>query len=107
METLQSVLERRRRDLVEALILGTGFNVRSAERFVTVAGTDLVQALEWRNGRVRKDRLAEPDNVREVLSVMEAHQIAAELGIPPSEVWPALRAFVPRALELADRCLRA
>lgn len=107
MESLESVLERRRRDLVDVLVYGTSFSVRRAERFVAVAGTDLVQAIEWKNGGLKRERLSEPANVRDVLSTMGAGQIASALGISRAEVWPALRAFVPRALELADRSLEA
>lgn len=107
MESIQSVLERRKRDLVEVLISGTGLSVRRAERFVDVAGMDLVEALLWRNGAVKREHLAEPDNVRDILGNMEANQIAQDLGLPQDEVWSALRTFVPRALEIADRCLHA
>jgi uncharacterized protein YidB (DUF937 family) len=56
---------------------------------------------------VKREHLAEPDNVRDILGNMEANQIAQDLGLPQDEVWSALRTFVPRALEIADRCLHA
>lgn len=107
MQSLESVLERRKRDLVEVLISRTGLTVGRAERFVDVAGHDLVEALLWCNGAIRRTGLSEPGNVRYVLGSMEASQIASRLGMPRAEVWTALRTFVPRALEIADRCLPA
>lgn len=105
MESLESVLERRKGDLVEVLVSGTGLSAPKAERFVDVAGHDLVESLLWCNGSIRRDRLCDPGNVRNVLGHMGAGRIASHVGMRRTEVWAALRTFVPRALELADRCL--
>lgn len=107
MESIQAVLERRKSDLIEVLVSGTGLSMQRAERFVDLAGTDLVEALVWRNGAVSHDHLSAPSNVRDILGTMGAGQIAQSLGLPRDEVWTALRTFVPHALEIADRCLRA
>lgn len=103
MESIESVLELRKRDLVETLVSRTGLSASGAERFVDIAGTDLIEALVWRDGEAGQDHLAAPSSVRDVLADMEASHIAESLGLPQEEVWAALRTFVPRALEIADR----
>jgi hypothetical protein len=78
-----------------------------AERFVSLAGPDLLESIEWQMSELDSRRLSAPSTVRDVLSAMGADRIASSLGLPRSDVWMGLRAFVPRALQLAERGLEA
>lgn len=103
MDTVGQVLGERKRDLVRALVGGTGLSIDAAERFVSLASNDLIESLEWQAATVRARDLAAPATVRDVLSAMRAGMLSSALGMNRSDVWAGLRAFVPRALQLAER----
>jgi hypothetical protein len=103
MQRLEAVLGDRRTDLVQALVRCGGLTRARAERFVALAGNDLIESFEWQCRGQAPRHLAEPSTARDVLSTMGANRIASLLGISRSEVWESLRAFVPRVLCLAER----
>jgi hypothetical protein len=102
METLEIVLVRSARDLVHVVERRTGFSRESAERFVILAGTDLIESFKWQADALDPNDLSAPNNVRDLLSGIGGNRIASTLGMPPSEVWSGLREFVPSVLRLAD-----
>jgi hypothetical protein len=102
MRRLETVLGDRRTDLVQVLVRCDGLTRTHAERFVALAGDELLESYAWHCGGHAPRHLAEPAMVRDVLSTMGANRIASSLGISRSEVWDSLRAFVPRVLCLAD-----
>jgi len=102
METLEIVLVRRAPDLVRVLVSRTGFSRERAERFVILAGTDLLESYRWQADTLDQQSLSAPGNVRDLLSMIRADRIASSLGVPPAEVWSGLRDFVPSVLQLAD-----
>jgi hypothetical protein len=105
MTAMGFVLGRRHPELVDTLVRQAAFSPEQADRFAALARSELVESIEWQ--RLRPTDLTKPSAVRDVLSTMHSGRIASALGMPRSEVWAGLRAFVPRALELADREARA
>jgi len=102
MDNLESVLARRATDLVHVVVSRAGFSRERAERFVMLAGTDLLESYRWQADVLDRDHLSAPENVRALLSVSAARHIASTLGVAPAEVWTGLREFVPSVLRLAD-----
>jgi hypothetical protein len=103
MNTLEIVLSERTRDFVDVLVRTSGFRPDRAEHFVREAGTDLIESVRWHWGDSKPETWSAPGNVRDVLSVIHADRIASRLDMPRQRVWVGLRAFVPRALQMADR----
>ena len=101
MRRLETVLGSRAPDLVEVLC-GGGLSPERAQRFVALAGDDLLGSFEWQCREGAPGPLAEPSTARDVLSTMGANRLAVSLGLSRSEVWDGLRAFVPQVLGLAD-----
>jgi len=102
MQSLYGVLAQGTRDFVHLLVDLPGLSHERAERFVELAGTDLIESIEWRRRDLRGRSLSAPGTVRDLLSVIRARRLAAALDMPQAEVWAALRAFVPRFLEMAE-----
>jgi len=102
MQRLETVLWDRRTDLVQVLVRSSGLTRAHAERFVALAGNDLIESFEWHCRGQAPGRLAEPSTVRDVLSTMGANRLASLMGLSLPEVWESLRAFVPRVLCLAE-----
>jgi len=103
MRRLETVLWSRKTDLVQVLVRRGGLTRDRAERFVALAGDDLIESYEWHRRERMLLELAEPATARDVLSTMGANRIAVSLGLSRAEVWDGLRAFVPRVLCLAER----
>jgi len=103
MRRLETVLGTRKYDLVHLLVRSSGLTRERAERFVTLAGNDLIESFEWQLREHMPRELAEPSTARDVLSTMSANRIASSLGLSRSEVWERLRAFVPLVLCLAEQ----
>ena len=88
MQTLETVLGLRRRELVQALEGRAGMSGELAERFVSLAGPDLLESIEWQVSELDSRRLSAPATVRDVLSAMGADRIASSLGSPaPTSGW--------------------
>jgi hypothetical protein len=102
METLETVIDDRARDFVRLLVSQFGFTEERAEKFVILAGSDLMESYRWRADDIGPGQLSDPENVRELLGAIRGNHIASSLGLPPSDVWSGLRVFVPRVLQLAD-----
>ena len=102
MQRLETVLGSRKTDLVHVLVRSGGLTRERAERFVALAGHDLIESFEWQRREHALHGLAGPTTARDVLSTMGANRIASSLGLSRSEVWDSLRAFVPRVLCLAE-----
>ncbi|HUP53041.1 MAG TPA: hypothetical protein VM198_11225 [Longimicrobiales bacterium] len=102
METLETVLGSRAPHFVRIFVSQFGFSEERAERFVELAGSDLIECYRWQADRMDPRELSAPENVRSLLGAIHARRIADSLGIPPAEVWSGLRVFVPRVLQLAD-----
>ena len=107
MTPLETVLGDKRLELVRTLVHGSAFRIDNAERFVALAGPELIKALEWQVPDVEARSLATRSTIRDVLSVMNGNRIASTLGIPNSKAWTGLRALVPHALHLADETAHA
>jgi len=106
MQALEAVLDERTADLVEVLVRRGGLSEERAQRFVELAGPDLIESWVWHSHEPAARHLAEPATARDVLSTMGANRIARTLDLSTSQVWEGLRAFVPRVLCLAE-CARA
>ena len=102
MKPLETVLGEQRLELVHTLVSGSAFGIDNAERFVALAGPELIKALEWQLPRVEARSLTTRSTIRDVLSAMNAHRIASTLGIPSSKAWTGLRTLVPHVLHLVD-----
>ncbi len=102
MQSLYGVLTQGTRDLVHLLADLPGLSHERAERFVELAGTDLIESVEWQRRDLHGRSLSEPDTVRDVLSGIRARRLARALDMPQADVWAALRTFVPRFLEMAE-----
>lgn len=102
MRVLETVLDERTPHLVRTLIRRGGLNAECAERFVTLAGSDLIESFLWNRSELAARPLAAPSTARDVLSTMGANRLASELGLTRSQVWTELRAFVPYVLCLAE-----
>jgi hypothetical protein len=106
MARLQQVLGRKSDYLARALEVHSGIESSVARRFVQVAGADLIESYLWQRAEIEGRELADPSNARDLLSGAYTARIAHELGIPRKQVWVALRAFVPRVLQLAGAAAR-
>jgi hypothetical protein len=102
VETLETVLERRAHHFVRIFVSQFGFTEERAQRFVNLAGSDLIECCRWHERNMGPGGFSAPANVRNLLAVIHARRIADSLGIPSAEVWSGLRVFVPRVLQLAD-----
>jgi hypothetical protein len=102
MEALETVLGRRSPHFVRIFVSQFGFSEERAERFVSLAASDLLESYRWRAEDLHPGSLSSPENVRELLSAIRGNRIADSLGMPPAEIWSGLRVFVPRVLQLAD-----
>jgi polyhydroxyalkanoate synthesis regulator phasin len=102
MQRLETVLGERKPDLVQVLVRRGGLTPERAERFVALAGDDLIESFEWQHRELESRPLAEPSTARDVLSAMAANRIASSLGLSRSQVWEGLRALVPSVLCLAE-----
>jgi hypothetical protein len=102
MEALETVLGRKSPHFVRIFVSQFGFSEERAERFVTLAASDLLESYRWRAGDLDPGSLSAPETVRELLGAIRGNLIADSLGIPPADVWSGLRVFVPRVLQLAD-----
>jgi hypothetical protein len=102
MESLEIVLGRRTNHFVRIFMSQFGFSEERAERFVSMAGSDLMESYKFLARDLDPRGLSCPANVRDLLSTIHASRIASSLGIPASEVWTGLRVFVPSVLQLAD-----
>lgn len=103
MDCLRRVLGQRGGALVTLLVHQVGFDLDTAERFVAVAGQDLMESYRWVEDDLDLAYLPTRPNVLRLLRSMHGSGIAAALGVPTSDAWDGLRAFVPRVLELADQ----
>jgi hypothetical protein len=102
MEMLHDVLGRGAHDLAHLVADRTGLTEERAEQFVALAGSDLIDSIEWHADELEGLALSEPSNVRNLLGTIHAKRIASSLEIAPADVWAGLRAFVPQFLQLAD-----
>jgi hypothetical protein len=109
MDALQRVLASRTGDLARVLEHQVGIQEAVAQRFVQAAGAELLESFRWQRAWLDVDHLSDAKNARDLLSAVGAGRIAADVGIPRTEVWKGLRAFVPSVLELAEgqRCAPA
>lgn len=103
MEHLQRVLEERSGDITAHVVRRQGFSPETAGRFVQEAGPDLLESWRWQASSLQVEDLATWSNVQRLLGGMHANALARALGMPPAEVWQALRVFVPKVLLLARR----
>jgi hypothetical protein len=102
MDALQRVLASRTGDLARVLEQQMGIQEAVARRFVQVAGAELIESFQWQRAALDVDHLSDAKNARDLLSAVGAGRIASDVGIPRTEVWKGLRAFVPSVLELAE-----
>jgi hypothetical protein len=107
MERLHGVLAERTDDLAGMLTGLRGYDRQVAKRFVTVAGADLIHSFVWQSSELDTGDLAALSNVTRLLGGMHAGRIARALGIPVTDVWSGLRAFVPEVLSLATEPVRS
>lgn len=103
MQRVKQVLEDSAGDIAAHLVLRQNLGREVAERFVEVAGAELIASWEWQASSVQLENLATWNNVQRLLGGIHAKALASELGLSPDVVWPALRTFVPRVLLLASR----
>lgn len=103
MKRVQQVLEERGGEIAQHLVLRQEMDDAQAERFVDVAGRELMASWEWQASSLQVDDLASWANAQRLLAGMHAKSLASQLDLPPERVWRALRAFVPRVLILATR----
>lgn len=103
MDCLQRVLGQRGGALVTLLVHQVGFDLDTAERFVAVAGQDLMESYKWVEDDLDLAYLPARPNALRLLRGMHGSGIASTTGVPASVAWVGLRAFVPRVLELADQ----
>jgi len=102
VKSLETVLALRTCELVELVAHGAGLSEERAQRFVALAGSDLLASFRWQARELATRSLATPATARDVLSTMRADQIASKLEMSPSDVWVGLRELVPHVLTLAD-----
>jgi len=102
MERLASVLGQKSAYLARVIEVHVGIEHSVAMRFVQIAGADLIESYSWQRSELDLRDLSDPCNARDILSGAYAGHIAHELGISRSQVWAALRLFVPRVLLLAN-----
>jgi hypothetical protein len=107
MDRLRNVLGRQSGYLARALEVHAGLEEPAATRFVQIAGADLIESYRWQKADIDVRDLADPSNARDLLSGAYAARIADEVGLSRSQVWDALRAFVPRVLQLASAASRS
>lgn len=103
MEALQRVLRQSTGDLAGSLVGQVGIQESVAVRFVDVAGADLIGSYAWQESNLDLDHLSAPANVRDLMSALNAGRIAKYVGLPVTEVWKGLRAFVPHVVQLTER----
>lgn len=99
---MQRVLASRTGDLARVLEHQMGIPETAARHFVQVAGEELLESFRWQRAALDVDRLSDARNARDLLSAVGAGRIASDVGIPRTEVWKGLRAFVPSVLQLAE-----
>ncbi|MDH3206277.1 MAG: hypothetical protein OEO79_06675 [Gemmatimonadota bacterium] len=102
MKSLETVLGEKKLELVHTLVRDDTFGIDNAERFIALAGPELIKAIEWQLPDVATKSLVARSTIRDVLSAMNADRIASTLGIPSSEAWTGLRTLVPHVLHLAE-----
>jgi hypothetical protein len=107
MDRLQTVLGRRSGYLARALEVQAGLQEPLATRFVQIAGADLIESYRWQRKDIEQRDLADPCIARDLLSGAYAARIADQVGLSRSQVWDALRAFVPAVLQLASAASRS
>ena len=103
MQALETVLAQRTGELVEILVKNGDLSRERAERFVSVAGPDVVASFRWQLRETGWQHLGSASTARNVLNTMGATRIASALGMTRDEVWDGLRTLVPGLLRLADR----
>lgn len=103
MERVKQVLDERAADIAAHLVLRQEFGREVAQRFVQVAGAELIASWEWQTSSLQMEDLATWTNVQRLLGGIHAKALASELDLSPDVVWNALRTFVPRVLLLAAR----
>lgn len=102
MDYLRSVIGEREAFLAALLVRHVGFTLDTAERFVAVAGHDLIESYRWQEPDLDLVHLPTRTNALRLLRCMHGSGIASALGVPTSQAWDGLREFVPRVLELAQ-----
>jgi len=107
MDRLRTVLGRKSGYLARAIEVHAGLEEPLARRFVQIAGADLIESYRWQEADIEERDLADPSNARDLLSGAYAAHIADEVGLSRPQVWDALRAFVPRVLQLASAASRS
>jgi hypothetical protein len=107
MDRLRNVLGRQSGYLARALEVHAGLEEPLATRFVQIAGADLIESYRWQKKDIEERDLDDPCNARDLLSGAYAAHIADQVGLSRSQVWDALRAFVPRVLQLASAASRS
>jgi hypothetical protein len=107
MDRLRNVLGRQSGYLARALEVHAGLEGPQARRFVQIAGADLIESHRWQRDDIEERDLADPSYARDLLSGAYAARIADEVGLSRPQVWDALRAFVPRVLQLASAASRS
>ncbi|MDX1646494.1 MAG: hypothetical protein R3304_05070 [Longimicrobiales bacterium] len=80
-----------------------GFSLELAERFVRVAGRDLMESWEWHASVLDLEDLASWPNAQRLLGGIHTDSVARDLDMEPPDVWRALRTFVPKVLILLSR----
>lgn len=103
MHALETVLAQRTGELVELLVHSGDLSRERAERFVSVAGPDVVASFRWQVREAGPQSLGAASTTRDVLNTMGATRIASALGMTRAQVWVGLRTLVPGLLCLADR----
>jgi len=102
VKSVETILALRTCELVELLVEGAGLSTERAERFVALAGSDLLASFRWQARELATRSLATPSTARDVLSAMRADRIASQLDMSASDVWVGLRELVPHVLTLAN-----
>ena len=102
VKSLETVLALRTFELVELVAHGAGLTEERAERFVALAGSDLLASFRWQARDLALRSLGTPSTARDVLSTMRADRIASQLGMSSSDVWVGLRELVPHVLSMAE-----
>jgi hypothetical protein len=107
MDRLSRVLGRESGHLARVVEVQAGLEEPVATQFVQVAGADLIESYRWQKDDIEARDLADPTSARDLLSGAYAARIADQMGLPRAQVWDALRAFVPRVLQLASAAPRS
>lgn len=102
MQRVKRVLEERADDIAGHLVLRQDFERDVAERFVELAGAELMASWQWQASSLQLESLPTWTNVQRLLGGIHAKALASDLDLPPDQVWYALRTFVPRVLILAN-----